>query len=148
MDDAYWLVIITLLIIYIIRSKKKTFKCTKLKCGEAMVLKLIVRSDLKMSTGKIISQVSHALMGVYNFISSRKDVYEAWQNNGQAKIVLKGNIDDFKRIKKLCKENSIFVYSVCDAGRTQVDAGSNTVIAVGPGPKKIIDMITGDLKLY
>ncbi len=39
------------------------------------------------------------------------------------------------------------VYIVCDAGRTQIPAGSQTVLAVGPGPKSAIDKITGHLKL-
>ena len=35
-----------------------------------------------------------------------------------------------------------------DAGRTQVESGTRTVAAIGPGPKSIIDQITGHLKLY
>ena len=34
-----------------------------------------------------------------------------------------------------------------DAGRTQIEAGSMTVLGVGPGPKSAIDEITGHLKL-
>ena len=38
-------------------------------------------------------------------------------------------------------------YIVCDAGRTQIAAGSQTVLAVGPAPKSVVDAITGHLKL-
>jgi PTH2 family peptidyl-tRNA hydrolase len=38
-------------------------------------------------------------------------------------------------------------YIVCDAGRTQIAAGSQTVLAVGPAPKSVVDQITGHLKL-
>ena len=34
-----------------------------------------------------------------------------------------------------------------DAGRTQIAAGSATVLGIGPGPKSIIDQVTGHLKL-
>jgi PTH2 family peptidyl-tRNA hydrolase len=34
-----------------------------------------------------------------------------------------------------------------DAGRTQIEAGSMTVLGVGPAPKSLVDQITGGLKL-
>jgi PTH2 family peptidyl-tRNA hydrolase len=34
-----------------------------------------------------------------------------------------------------------------DAGKTQIEGGSITVIAIGPAPKKSIDEITGKLSL-
>lgn len=34
-----------------------------------------------------------------------------------------------------------------DAGRTQIQAGSATVLGVGPGPKSVVDQVTGALKL-
>ena len=34
-----------------------------------------------------------------------------------------------------------------DAGRTQIAAGSATVLGVGPGPKGVVDRVTGGLKL-
>ena len=37
---------------------------------------------------------------------------------------------------------------VHDAGRTQIAAGSATVLGIGPGPKSVIDQVTGSLKLY
>ena len=29
-----------------------------------------------------------------------------------------------------------------DAGRTQIEAGSKTVVAIGPGPEELIDQVT------
>ena len=34
-----------------------------------------------------------------------------------------------------------------DAGRTQIASGSATVLGVGPGPKSVVDAVTGGLKL-
>ena len=38
-------------------------------------------------------------------------------------------------------------FVVADAGRTQIAAGSKTVLAIGPAPKSHIDAITGGLSL-
>jgi peptidyl-tRNA hydrolase, PTH2 family len=37
---------------------------------------------------------------------------------------------------------------VHDAGRTQIAAGSATVLGIGPAPKSLIDQVTGSLRLY
>ena len=37
--------------------------------------------------------------------------------------------------------------TIRDAGRTQIQAGSMTVLGVGPGPKSVVDQVTGELKL-
>lgn len=34
-----------------------------------------------------------------------------------------------------------------DAGRTQIDPGSRTVLGVGPAPRSLVDQVTGGLKL-
>lgn len=36
---------------------------------------------------------------------------------------------------------------VRDAGRTQVAGGTATVLGVGPGPRSVVDGVTGGLKL-
>lgn len=38
--------------------------------------------------------------------------------------------------------------SIFDAGRTQIAAGSRTVLAIGPALCSDIDKLTGHLKLY
>jgi peptidyl-tRNA hydrolase, PTH2 family len=38
--------------------------------------------------------------------------------------------------------------SIRDAGRTQIVSGTRTVCAIGPAPAKLIDTITGHLKLF
>lgn len=50
-------------------------------------------------------------------------------------------------LEKKAKAAGIGTYIVFDAGRTQIPAGSQTVLAIGPAPKSQIDQITGHLKL-
>jgi PTH2 family peptidyl-tRNA hydrolase len=51
------------------------------------------------------------------------------------------------RIKETAEHRGIPTFVVADAGRTQVQAGSKTVLAVGPGRKADIDSVTGKLSL-
>ena len=41
----------------------------------------------------------------------------------------------------------IIAQVVHDAGRTQIAAGSATVLGIGPAPKSVVDKVTGGLKL-
>ena len=43
--------------------------------------------------------------------------------------------------------SGLMTYLVVDAGRTQIAAGSKTVLAIGPALKSQIDAVTGHLKL-
>lgn len=52
------------------------------------------------------------------------------------------------RYYKAAREAGLIAALIRDAGRTQIAAGSITVLGIGPGPCKEIDRITGGLKLY
>ncbi len=55
--------------------------------------------------------------------------------------------EDMMRLKSSANEAGICSYIVEDAGHTQVEPGSKTVLALGPAPKSKIDKITSSLKL-
>lgn len=68
---------------------------------------------------------------------------------GGTKITVR--IDSEKEMLELserAKELGVLCSIVRDAGQTQVAPGSRTVIAFGPAPKSVLDLITGHLKLY
>ena len=44
-------------------------------------------------------------------------------------------------------EKDIPIYLVEDAGRTQIEAGSRTVLGLGPAPVHVFDGVTSHLKL-
>lgn len=117
---------------------------------------LIVRHDLKMGKGKAAAQCLHATLALYQKITNpESDAYnpemvDRWQyGNGQAKITLQ--VPDQEEMDVLFAQAislGVNAYIVHDAGRTQIAAGSATVLGLGPAPKLVIDEITKDLKLY
>ncbi|ELQ76905.1 Peptidyl-tRNA hydrolase [Trachipleistophora hominis] len=109
-----------------------------------LVLVIIVNKDLKMSKGKVIAQVGHLISKVF-----RKAVnVDEWVDNGEAKIVLRAGYEEMKNIGRMAKERGILVNGIYDAGRTQVPAGSNTLIGLGPWNKAEVSVFTKDLKMY
>lgn len=102
-----------------------------------------------MGKGKIGAQCGHATLGAYQIAKKYcKSGLQIWQMQGQAKIAVK--IDDDVQMLQLherAMHEGLISYYVEDEGRTQIAAGSKTVLAIGPGPQKTIDGITGKLKL-
>ncbi|XP_040380384.1 probable peptidyl-tRNA hydrolase 2 isoform X2 [Oryza brachyantha] len=115
--------------------------------GEELKMVLVVRQDLKMGTGKIASQCAHAATGLYaELMASNRGLLRQWEQFGQAKIVLTCK-NQQEMLKETAEHRGIPTFVVADAGRTQVQAGSKTVLAVGPGRKADIDSVTGKLRL-
>jgi len=105
---------------------------------------LVVNTDLKMKKGKIAAQTAHAAVGVLDEPGAREDpIVIAWQRYGCAKVALKASFEQMKQIEDLADQAGIRNYTVHDAGRTQIAAGSQTVCAVGPMDVEEIDKITG-----
>lgn len=110
---------------------------------------LVVNMELKMGKGKIAAQCGHATMGAYKL--SRKHCRTAlhcWERHGTAKVVVKAEQEqELYDILQGAKTIGVVAYIVEDAGRTQIAAGSRTVLALGPAPAVVIDQLTGHLKL-
>ncbi|KAL5202512.1 hypothetical protein ABZP36_013464 [Zizania latifolia] len=116
--------------------------------GEELKMVLIVRQDLKMGAGKIASQCARKLAFLFSRCVSNRGLLRQWEQFGQAKIVLTcKNQQEMNRLKENAEHRGIPTFVVADAGRTQVLAGSKTVLAVGPGRKTDIDSVTGKLRL-
>jgi len=110
-------------------------------------LMLIVRRDLKMSPGKIAAQCGHASVGAFRGCTDRA-LLAAWDRNGQPKIALRcSSLKELLAIERAARQLRIPTFAVRDAGRTQVVAGTITVLAVGPAESAKLQRITGHLKL-
>lgn len=74
---------------------------------------------------------------------------KSWEETGQAKITLKVPTgDEMLELASKARSMGLVAKTITDAGRTQISAGTKTVTAIGPGPVKMIDYVTGHLKLY
>jgi peptidyl-tRNA hydrolase, PTH2 family len=111
---------------------------------------LLIRSDIGMTKGKAAAQCAHAAIAAYRTASVKQPVIlKEWEDDGQAKVTLKvENEADLVDLIKKAREAGLIGESIKDAGRTQLAAGTRTVGVIGPGPAKLIDLITGHLKLY
>ncbi|KAG7120753.1 Peptidyl-tRNA hydrolase 2 like protein [Verticillium longisporum] len=125
---------------------------------EECKLVLVVRTDLGMTKGKMAAQSSHATLACYKVLaraaakngpsSAEARLLDRWERLGQAKIAvqIKGE-DELKKLRAAARAQGVTAEVIADAGRTQIEAGSLTVLGVGPAPKSLVDKITGHLKL-
>ncbi|KAL1918274.1 uncharacterized protein VTP21DRAFT_2934 [Calcarisporiella thermophila] len=111
---------------------------------------LVVRTDLGMTKGKVAAQCSHATLACYREATRKcPKILRAWERSGQAKVTLKVESEQaMLDLQSKARQLGLCAQSIRDAGRTQIAAGSRTVLAVGPGPISAIDRVTGNLKLY
>lgn len=137
---------------------------------EECKLVLVVRTDLGMTKGsfytaccalannlgKIAAQCSHATLACYKALTREESkkpynatsVLRRWESLGQAKIAVQVKSEE----ELLVLQAQAMSLGVCakvihDAGRTQIASGTATVLGVGPGPRSMVDKITGGLKL-
>jgi peptidyl-tRNA hydrolase, PTH2 family len=114
--------------------------------GEPLKLMLCVRTDLGMSVGKIAAQVGHGVHSVCREGSVK--LLSRWEASTSAKIVVElDSLSTLFDIKAKAEAKQIPVYLVTDAGRTEIEPGTVTVMAIGPGTSEQLKDITGSLKL-
>lgn len=119
---------------------------------EKIKLVIVVRSDLRMSTGKIAAQCAHAAVISYRSAEEvSPKLCQLWLSTGQQKVVLKcDNSSEASLLNyvQLAKAKGLLTSTVYDAGHTQVRRGTLTVAGIGPGPESLINEVTGKLKVY
>jgi PTH2 family peptidyl-tRNA hydrolase len=107
---------------------------------------IIVRQDLKLPKGKLAAQAAHA--SVEAVLKSSKDMVDRWRDEGMKKSVLKvADLNDLLKYEKLAKAEKLKTALITDAGKTVVEAGTVTCLAIGPDEEAKIDKITGKLQL-
>lgn len=130
------------------------------------VMYFIIRKSLKMSPGKVAIQVAHgAQMIVFKYIDLIKfdviriynpsstlikntviekidSIYD-WKCESFRKILKKANDSKFEKIKE-----ELDVFLVKDAGLTEVEPGSETVLVTWPMKKSNTPKIIEKLQLY
>lgn len=113
-------------------------------------LMLVVRTDLGMTKGKIAAQCGHATLAVYKAMvgnAAAAPLLRRWEGGGQAKVAVKcEGEEELLLLQGQAISLGLVARVIRDAGRTQIQAGSATVLGV-LGPKGVVDQVTGGLKL-
>ncbi|PNP48001.1 hypothetical protein THARTR1_10420 [Trichoderma harzianum] len=114
-------------------------KSLMLESSEECKLVLVVRTDLGMTKGAL-ARADPA--------SAERKVLARWERFGQAKIAVQIKSQaELLELRGKARAMGLTAEVIQDAGRTQIEAGSMTVLGVGPGPRSLVDKVTGDLKL-
>jgi PTH2 family peptidyl-tRNA hydrolase len=113
-----------------------------------------------MGKGKIASQCSHAALKAYRMLSSSEKgssekarkyrvIKTLWEGSGEKIVVCRsdGGQEQLEGILDQAKRRGVLSGTIRDAGRTQVEPGSLTILFVGPDRESVVDSFTGHLKL-
>jgi PTH2 family peptidyl-tRNA hydrolase len=109
---------------------------------------LVVNQELGMGKGKVAAQCGHASVGCYKrSVRLCPGAVRAWERTGCAKVAVKcGTAEELGRVAAAAAGRGVPAYLVEDAGRTQIAAGSRTVLALF-GPAFCFEGVTDHLKL-
>jgi len=122
---------------------------------------IVIRKDLNMRKGKMIAQGAHASMAVFfnriydpmpydNFIKIHIDSKELeWIQGIFTKICV--SVDSKEALLGVYQkalDSELPTALITDNGKTEFNGiPTETAVAIGPADSKIIDVITGHLKL-
>lgn len=129
---------------------------------------ILVRTDLKLSKGKIAAQVAHASVKALLFqmkdygrfnTDNEKYPHEVrvnmsddmlyWLKGNYTKITLKVNSEEeLIEYFNMAKENNLPCSIITDKGFTELEGEHKTCVAIGPAKNSEIDKITKNLKLF
>jgi len=98
----------------------------------------VVRTDLGMTKGKIAAQCGHAALMCYKrALRLAPNLVRRWEARGQTKIAVQlggdGGEAALEELLATAVSLGVVARVVHDAGRTQIAAGSATVLGLGPG---------------
>jgi len=110
---------------------------------------LVLRSDIKMSPGKAAVQAAHAAVAAFEETKrTRPEWVRAWLSQLQKKVALRASLDEILKLYEQAKSLGLPAVIIRDAGLTELPPNTITALGIGPAPSRLIDKVTGHLKLY
>ncbi|PFH46990.1 hypothetical protein AMATHDRAFT_77417 [Amanita thiersii Skay4041] len=99
-----------------------------------------------MRTGKIAAQ--HATLACYqSLLSTNPILLRQWEHSGQTKVAVRcSSEEELMTVQAQAESLGLCARSIRDAGRTQIAAGSRTVVGI-IGKARMVNRITGRLRL-
>jgi PTH2 family peptidyl-tRNA hydrolase len=110
---------------------------------------IVMRTDLNMSIGKMISQACHAAINCSEDAKrTQTKHWRRWRDEGAKKVTLQiDNLEELEELAKKAESLNIIYDMIHDAGHTEVTPGTVTCIGIGPHQEEFIDIVTGNLPL-
>ena len=111
---------------------------------------IVLRTDLKMSKGKIAAQAGHAAVSAAEEARKKHSKWwKMWIKEGQCKIAVKArSVKELLELEREAKELELPSALISDRGLTELPPGTITCLGIGPAPSNEIDKITGELDLF
>jgi PTH2 family peptidyl-tRNA hydrolase len=110
---------------------------------------MVIRTDLKMSKGKMIVQACHAAVESSEIAKrENREVWKKWKNSSSKKVALRiESLEELLELHNNTLKLNVAYALIKDAGLTELPPGTTTALGIGPDKSEIIDKITGHLQL-
>jgi PTH2 family peptidyl-tRNA hydrolase len=110
---------------------------------------IVVRTDIKMSKGKMAAQAGHAAVSASEYArKNRPEWWIPWINEGQCKIAVKVKSEqEINELERKAINAGLPIALIVDRGLTEIPPNTTTCLGIGPAPSNKVDVITGNLSL-
>ena len=110
---------------------------------------IVVRTDIKMSKGKVAAQAGHAAVSAAEYArKNRPEWWTQWIMEGQCKIAVKAKSEtEINELERRARNSGLPVALIVDRGLTEIPPNTTTCLGIGPAPANKVDSITGKLSL-
>jgi PTH2 family peptidyl-tRNA hydrolase len=110
---------------------------------------IVVRTDIKMSKGKVAAQAGHAAVSAAEYArKNRPEWWSPWIGEGQCKIAVKAKSErELLELERKARNAGLPAALIVDRGLTELPPETVTCLGIGPAPSDKVDTITGKLRL-
>jgi len=112
-------------------------------------LVIVLRTDIKMSKGKMAAQAGHAAVSASEYArKNRPEWWTPWIMEGQCKIAVKVKSEqEILELERKARNAKLPAVLIVDRGLTEIPPNTTTCLGIGPAPADKVDAITGKLSL-
>ena len=122
--------------------------------SDEIIQYLVFRADLRLPKGKVAAQAGHGVQLSIRRVEAAGDEQSRewlreWEAGSYVKVALK--VDDVQALEELCRcleADGVLYATVIDEGRTCIEAGTMTLIALQPLPRARASPVVARLSLF